>query len=377
MSSGRPGEPAAYKVAIPERARVELRTRVAEARWPEQPAEIGWELGGDYAYLRELCAYWADAYDWGRLEAAFNRFANRRFDGLHYVHRRAAGEGQALPVLLIHGWPGGPHEFFELIEPLAAAGHEVIVPSLPGFGFSAAPSPPANVAAVAGALRELMSAGLGHQRYAVQGGDWGTIIGARMAFDDPDAVVALHLNSPGVLPIPADLSEPPMTEAEQHWAQAAGRWRIREGFHLIVQAAAPDALAVGLADSPVGLAAWLVDKYRRWSDCDGEVERSFSKDQLCDFLTLYWATETIAPSMRLYGAEARSRWRLQPGERIEVPTAVADFPAELLRPQRAWSERVLADLRRWSEFERGGHFAALEQPELLADDLITFLAAQP
>ena len=143
---------------------------------------------------------------------------------------------------------------------------------------------------------------------------------------------------------------------------------------MLVQAGAPDAFAPGLHDSPAGLAAWLVDKYRRWSDCDGDVERRFSKDDLCDFLTLYWSTGTIASSMRLYAAEARDLWRLEPGERIMVPTAVADFPAEMLHPPRAWTERQLADIRRWTEFDRGGHFAAFEEPDLLADDVIAFLA---
>ena len=251
-------------------------------------------------------------------------------------------------MLLLHGWPGAPIEFLELVPALVGAGHDVIVPSLPGFAFSDAPEPPLNVAGVSARLRELVAA-LGYDRYAIQGGDWGSIIGARMAFDDPGAVAGLHLNAPGVLPLPGDLSEPPMTEAEAAFVQEAQRWRLREGFHLLAQGAAPDALAPGLHDSPAGLAAWLVDKYRRWSDCGGEVERRFSKDELCDFLTLYWVTGTIASSMRIYAAEARDRWRLAAGERIEVPAAVADFPAELVRPPREWSR---AGARRPAPVER-------------------------
>jgi pimeloyl-ACP methyl ester carboxylesterase len=176
-----------------------------------------------------------------------------------------------------------------------------------------------------------------------------------------------------VLPVPGDLAEPPLSEAEIAYAEAAQRWRLRGGFHLLTQGSAPDALAPGLHDSPAGLAAWLVDKYRRWSDCDGEVERRFTKDELCDFLTIYWATGTIASSMRLYAAEGRDRWRLGAGETIDVPAAVADFPAEIVRPPREWTERVLGDLRRWTEFDRGGHFAAFEEPELFAGDLLAFL----
>ena len=218
-----------------------------------------------------------------------------------------------------------------------------------------------------------MSEALGYERYAVQGGDWGSLIAARMAWDEPERVAALHTNAPGVLPAPGSFDDPPLSEAEQRWLGEAQRWRTREGFHLIVQSAAPDVLSPALHDSPVGLAAWLADKYRRWSDCDGELDRRFSNDEVCDFLTLYWATGTIASSLRLYAAEARDRWRLGAGERISVPAAVASFPAEIVRPPRAWSERQLSDLRRYTEMPRGGHFAAFEEPELLADDVVAFL----
>ena len=374
-----PGEPEPFEIAVPDAVLDDLRERIAGVRWPEQPAEIGWEHGGDFAYLRELCEHWRAAYDWRVVERALNGLSNWRWEGIHVIweraplDRRGVAVSERLPVALLHGWPGAPIEFLDLIGALVGAGHDVVVPSLPGFAFSAAPDPALDVAGMSVRLRALMRA-LGYERYAVQGGDWGSIIGARMAFDDPVAVAALHLNAPGVLPLPADLAEPPMSEAELGYAQTAQRWRLREGFHLLTQAAAPDALAPGLHDSPAGLAAWLVDKYRRWSDCGGEVERRFSKDELCDLLTVYWATGTIASSMRLYAAEARNRWRLAAGERIEVPAAVADFPAELVRPPREWVERVLGDLRRWSAFDRGGHFAALEEPELLGDDLLEFLS---
>ena len=372
------GEPQPFEIAVADEVLDDLRERIARVRWPEQPPGTGWEHGGDFAYLRELCEHWTAAYDWRATERALNRHPNWRWEGIHTIWERASDDAPAaaparLPVLLVHGWPGAPIEFRDLIPILAGAGHDVVVPSLPGFAFSRVPDPALNVAGIAERLRALMRA-LGYERYAVQGGDWGTIIGARMAFEDPAAVAALHLNAAGLLPLPADLEHPPMTEAEVAFAQAAQRWRLGEGFHLLAQAAAPDALAPGLHDSPAGLAAWLVDKYRRWSDCDGEVERRFSRDELCDFLTIYWATGTIASSMRLYAAEARDRWRLAPGERIEVPAAVADFPRELVRPPREWVERTLPDLRRWTEFDRGGHFAAFEEPELLGADLLAFLA---
>ena len=363
-----------FEVAVADEVLDDLRRRLAETRWPDQPDGLGWEYGFDHSYLRELCDHWRTEYDWRQLERALNGLSNWRWQGLHFIWERAPrGGSERLPICLIHGWPGGPIEFLELIPLLIAAGHDVIVPSLPGYAFSEQPAEPLDIDAIADRFRALLGDALGYERYAVQGGDWGSLIAARMAFDDPERVAALHLNSAGVLPPPTDFSDAPLSEAEQEWIASARRWRTREGFHMLVQAAAPDALAPGLHDSPIGLAAWLVDKYRRWSDCEGEVERRFSKDDLCDFLTLYWVTGTIASSLRLYAAEGRNLWRLGPGERITVPAAVADFPAELVRPLRSWTERQLADIRRWTEFERGGHFAAFEEPELLAEDLIEFL----
>jgi pimeloyl-ACP methyl ester carboxylesterase len=322
--------------------------------------------------LRELCDHWAHDYDWRSLERRLNGLDNRRWEGIHLIWERAGGGG--LPVMLIHGWPGGAIEFLDLIPLLLEAGHDVVVPSLPGYGWSDDPGAPLNVAAVSARLRALMERGLGYERYAVQGGDWGASIAARMVFDSPQSVAAVHINAVSVLPVPGDLADPPPSAAEQAYVETGTRWRRREGYHLFVQSAAPDAVAVGFNDSPAGLAAWLVDKYRRWSDCDGDVERRFSKNQLCDFLTMYWATSTIASSMRLYLGERRDRWRLGPGDRIEAPAAAADFPAEIARPPREWAERIFADLRRWTEMPRGGHFAAFEEPELLAGDVTGFLA---
>ncbi len=364
-------EPEPFEISVTQPVLDDLRARLERTRWPEQPTDGAWELGVDVAYLRELCDHWSRSYDWRRLEGRLNELDNRRWEGVHFIWARSRGGGS--PVMLIHGWPGGPIEFLELIPMLTAAGHDVVVPSLPGYGWSDDPGAPLNVTAVSERLRALMERGLGYDTYAVQGGDWGASIAARMAFDSPPTVAAVHVNAVSVLPAPGDLADRPPSAAEQEYIGTGSRWRRREGYHLFVQSAAPDAVAVGFNDSPAGLAAWLVDKYRRWSDCDGKVERRFSKDQLCDFLTMYWATGTIASSMRLYLGERRDRWRLE-AKRIEVPAAAADFPAEIARPPREWAERIFADLRRWTEMPRGGHFAAFEEPQLLADDVIAFLA---
>ena len=364
-------KPEPYEISVPEEALDDLRGRLRRTRWPEQPAGEGWELGVDIPYLKELCEYWAAAYDWRRLEARLNELDNRRWEGIHFISRQAGGGG--LPVILVHGWPGGPIEFLDLIPILVAAGHDVVVPSLPGYAWSDDPGSPLDVAAVSAHLRALMEDGLGYERYAAQGGDWGASITARMAFDSPTTVAAVHVNAVSVLPVPGDLGTPPPSDAERAYIETGSRWRRRAGFHLFLHSAAPDAIGVGLNDSPAGLAAWLVEKYRRWSDCDGEVERRFSKNQLCDYLTMYWATQTIASSMRLYWGERSDRWRPAPGETVDVPAACGIFPAEIINPPREWTARLLADLRSWTEMPRGGHFAAHEEPELLVGDFEDFL----
>ncbi|CAN5527997.1 epoxide hydrolase [soil metagenome] len=368
--------PQPYEVAVADQDLDGLRARLRATRWDPNPGP-GWEFGGNQTYLRELCSYWAEEYDWRALEGRINALENFRWDGIHFIYVRAdggGGSGGKLPIVLLHGWPGGPIEFLELIPLLSAGGHDVIVPSLPGYAFSGAPDPPLNVAGISGRLIDLLRDGLGLERVIIQGGDWGAIIGPRIAYDAPDLVAGIHVNAAFALPIPANLSDPPLSEAEQAYAQEGMRSMRREGYHLVPQGRAPDAMAPGMLDSPAGQAAWLVEKYRSWSDCGGEIERRFSKRQTCDLLTLYWVTGTIGSSMRLYAAEARDRWRLSEGETIGVPAAVADFPIELLRPPREWVERNLTDLRSWTEMPSGGHFAAIEEPELLGADVLAFAA---
>jgi pimeloyl-ACP methyl ester carboxylesterase len=286
--------------------------------------------------------------------------------------------------VLLHGWPSGPIEYEPAAWALLEAGREVIVPSLPGFAWSEDPGEPLNVAAIAERLRALLEKGLGLDRYLIAGGDWGGIIAARIAFDAPERVAGLYVSTAGVLPTPVDLAKPPMSEDEVAFAETAQRWLRREGHHIAIQSIAPDALSPALTDSPAGLASYLLEKYRRWSDSGGNLEARFSIDDLCDFLTMFWANGAIASSMRLYWAERRDRWRLAPGERVGVPAAISVFPGDslggggeggtlaTLNPPREWSERVLSDLRRWNRMPSGGHFGAFEEPELYAGDLLEF-----
>lgn len=357
-----------------------LRRRLASTRWPPQPDD-GWALGTDIAEARRVCAHWADDYDFGRLDRLDP--VSSRWEGLHFLR---FGPGGGVPVVLIHGWPSGPIEYEAAAGLLAEAGHDVIVPSLPGFAWSDPPEEPLNVAGMSARLRELLDDGLGLDRYVLAGADWGGIIAARMAYDAPDRVEGLYVSTPGVLPTPRNLEDPPMSEGEIAYAQRAQKWLRRDGHHILIQSVAPDAISPALSDSPAGLAAYLLEKYRRWSDSGGELERRFSLDEVCDFLTMFWANDAIAPSMRLYWAERRDRWRLEPGETVDVPSGISVFPGRsegelgeantlaTLNPPREWSERVLPDLRRWTLMPSGGHFGAFEEPQAYAEDFQAFLA---
>lgn len=378
----------AFDPKLDDLRKEKLFSRLGSTDWPRQPRG-GWELGTDFDEARRVCDHWLSAsrpltrrgYDLDRLRR-LNELGSSRWDGIHFLRFGSRG---GIPVVLLHGWPSGPIEYEAAGGLLAAAGREVIVPSLPGFAWSDAPAEPLNVAGISARLRELLDDGLGLERYALAGGDWGGIIAARMAFDAPQRVQGLYVSTPGVLPTPVDLAEPPMSEDELAYAERTQRWLRREGHHMLIQSVAPDAISPALSDSPAGLVAYLIEKYRRWSDCGGELERRFPLDSICDFLTMFWANDSIATSMRLYWAERRDRWRLAPGERIGAPAAISVFPGRsqgevpgegtlaTLNPPREWSERVLSDLRRWTSMPSGGHFGAFEEPEAYAADLLAFL----
>ena len=357
-----------FSVRVDDAVLDDLGDRLAATRFPDQIEGTGWEYGVPTAYLRELVDYWRDVYDWRAHEARLNEFEHFRaeVDGqsIHFVHARSAND-DAFPLLLMHGWPGSVAEFVDVIPRLAEEFH-VVAPSLPGYGFSA----PTRTRGwdpwrVAGAFVELMRR-LGYDRYGAQGGDWGAQVATRIGALDPDHCAAIHLNM--VIAEPPD--EPvPLTDAEQADLRAMKAFQREEAGYAAVQGTKPQTLGAALNDSPAGLLAWIVEKFRAWSDCDGDVERAFTRDQLLTNVMVYWVTRTITSSMRLY-------WELVHADqgapdRVEVPTGVARYPKEVFRFPRAWIERRY-HVTYWNELPRGGHFAAMEQPELFADDIRTF-----
>ena len=357
----------------------DLRARLRVTRWPDGPEEVGWELGADLDYLRELVAYWADGFDWPAQEAALGRLPRFRVPvgglGIHFVHAR--GAGPALPLVLCHGWPDSFWRYTKVIPLLTdPGGHgadpadsfDVVVPDMPGYGYSDRPAgAPLDSIAVAGLWAELMS-GLGYQRFGVAGGDIGSGVSRYLALDHPERVVAVHRIDAGVPVFSGDRSE--LTPEERAYLDRVAAWGAAEGAYAALHRTKPQTAAFGLTDSPAGLAAWIVEKLRAWSDCGGDVERRFSKDEILTNVTMYWLTGTIGSSMRMYHANGAIP-ASQHARRVEVPSGFSLFPGDISHPPRSWLERT-ANVVRVTELDRGGHFAPFEEPELYAAELREF-----
>jgi pimeloyl-ACP methyl ester carboxylesterase len=364
-------------IAVPDADLDDLRSRLRRTRWPDPWPATGWSAGTDPAALRRLTAYWADGYDWRTHEAALNalpsRFADIGGTPVHYL--RFDGEHpDALPIILTHGWPSTVLELVDLARRLSAPSRyggdptdafTVIVPSLPGFAFS--PQRPSLEAEQTHELwHRLMHDELGFDRYAAHGGDLGAGISARLAEAHPEALVGIH-----VLAVAAPTAYDPasLTPQEQAHLDSVTAWSIEEGGYQHQQSTRPITLSYGLADSPTGLLAWIVEKYRAWSDCGGDLSSRFSDDFVLTQASLYWFTNTIGTSFRPYYEYDQGLTRRV--EKVDVPTALALFPADLAHPPRTWAERTY-NLTRYTAMPRGGHFAAHEEPALLADDLKDF-----
>ncbi len=344
----------------------DLGERIRNTRWPPPSPEPGWEQGTELAYLRELLAYWADGFDWRAQEERLNAFPHFRaeIDGLqvHFVHVRRGG----IPLILTHGWPSTFVEHLQLAPLLD--GFDLVIPSLPGYAFSERP-PRTTMRDTARRWHALMQ-GLGYDRYGAQGGDFGAAVTTYMALDDPEPLIGIHLHQIDARPY----VDAPATDAEREYLEAVAAWDSVERGYSSIQSTKPQTVAYGLNDSPAGLAAYLVEKWRSWSH---DLER-IDRDVLLTTLTIYWATQTIATSMRDYYDTRWHGYSMRPGDRIEVPTAVALFANELVSegtPPREWAERLF-NIVRWTPMPRGGHFAPAEEPELLANDIAEFFEAR-
>jgi microsomal epoxide hydrolase len=374
-----------FTVDVPDVVLTDLHERLSRTRFPEQIPGAGWDYGTELGYLRDLVKYWNESYDWRKQEARLNGFDQflSEIDGqrIHFMHVRSP-EPDALPLIITHGWPGSVVEFLDVIGPLTnprdhsgnpADAFHVVCPSMPGYAFSGPTRDRGwDPRRIARAFATLM-AGLGYERYGAQGGDWGSMISTQLALVDPEHVAGLHLNMVIALP-PEGEDFSTLTETEMVGLAAAGEYMENESGYAKIQGTKPQTIGYLLDDSPAGLAAWIVEKFRTWSDCDGDVERVFGKDTLITNLMLYWISATGHSAGRLY-YEATKSGRLGPqGGRVEVPTGAAIFPKEIIRPPRRWAEQSY-NITRWTEMPSGGHFAALEEPALLVDDVRSFFAS--
>ena len=371
-----------FQIEVPVETLELIRRQVASYAWHEMPDDGGWAYGANLAYMKELCAYWLDEFDWRVQEAAINRFTHfiAPVDGidLHFMHEKGSGPAP-MPLIISHGWPGSIVEFLKIIEPLAHPerfggssedAFDVIAPSLPGFGFSGRPPRPIGPRKIARLFDTLMTDVLEYPSYLAQGGDWGGAISSWLGFEHAPACRAIHINIFTMRP-----PNGPQSREEEAWATQFKRDQLMEDGYRTQQATKPQTLSYAMMDSPVGVAAWIIEKFNSWSDTVGDnIESVYTKDELLTNIMVYLVTKTFnTASWIYYGRREEGGRVLSPdGQRVEVPTAAALFPAELLSwPPRSYAERVY-NITRWTEMPRGGHFAALEQPTLLIDDIRAF-----
>jgi pimeloyl-ACP methyl ester carboxylesterase len=375
--------PEPFTLNVPEAAIADLRERLSRTRFPDQAPGEPWAYGTDVNYLRELVANWRSSFDWRAEEARLNacpQFKAPLHDiDLHFLH--VPGQGpKPYPLLLMHGWPGSVFEFIELIPRLTdparfggdpADAFTVVAPSLPGYGLSFRPGQKRfGIEEIADCLADLMTKTLGYRQFAAQGGDWGGITASRMGYAHPDKLIGIHVNLLAVRRETNMLANP--TSQERTYLDQLAHWLREETGYQWIQGTRPQTLSFGLTDSPAGLAAWIVEKFRAWSDCDGDVESVFARDRLLANISLYWFTGAIGSSFFPYYFRTHRPWPIPEGGKVSVPTGYSEFPHEILRPPRSLAEKTYSDIRRWTVMSRGGHFAAMEQPEALATEIREF-----
>ena len=376
-----------FSIHVADSVLSDLQSRIRATRWPDPAPGAPWSQGTDLSYLKELLSCWADGYDWRAQERKLNAFRHFRADlsgaRIHFVHERAK-EARGIPLILTHGWPSTFLELLRLVplltDPKAhgidGPAFDVVIPSLPGYGFSERPERTGiNYRSTAALWHELMRA-LGYERYGAQGGDFGAGVTTFMALDDPRPMIGIHLSNLEIAPYRGPGSRP-LSEAERAYLAENRRWLEVEHGYSDLQSTKPQSLGYGLNDSPAGLAAWIVEKWRSWTDSGGDPAARLSREFLLDTLMIYWTTQTITASMRDY---FDNRWHgvaLGPDDFVAVPTAVAVFPNQFVpegEPPREWAER-LYEVRRWTPMPRGGHFAPAEVPELVARDIAAFFGS--
>ncbi len=379
-----------FKVNIPQATLDDLHERLAHTRWPDEIEDAGWDYGTNLGYLKELTNYWQHSFDWHKQEATLNGFAHFRTEidgiGIHFIHERGKGPNPT-PIILTHGWPGSFYEMLKVIPLLtdpenhggkAEDAFDVVVPSLPGYGFSDRPTQRGmTVSRIADMWTHLMTKELGYSRFAAQGGDWGGGVTEQLAVAHPDVLLGFHLNN---IPYQHSFTRVDnLSQNEKTYLATLGPWQFQEGAYASIQGSKPQTLGYGLNDSPVGLAGWIVEKFRSWSDCDGDVEKRFTKDELLTTVMIYWVTETINSANRLYYEATHNATPPSTSGKSTVPAAIARFPQDILPAPREWAERWF-NVQQWTAMPRGGHFAALEEPKLLVEDIRTFfrnLKAKP
>lgn len=373
-----------FRIQIAKEVLDDLKYRLDHVRWPDQLRDSGWERGTEKGYLQSLVSYWRDHFDWRAQEQELNRYSqfHCNVDGIdvHFVHERGKGPNP-LPIILTHGWPDSFIRYKKIIplltDPARYGGDpedsfDVIVPSIPGFGFSGRPEHSGiNNFRVSELWAKLMTEELGYGRFAAAGGDMGSGVTRYLALNHPELLVGIHLTDIGIIRNLMTNDQAGLSKEELNYKISAQKWISHEGAYMSIQSTKPQTLAYGLSDSPVGLAGWIIEKFCAWSDCNGDLRQRFSEDELLTNIMIYWVTNTIGSAAHMYYENMHS---LPPMRPIEVPTGIALFPADILLPPKEWAERNL-NITRWTLMPRGGHFTAMEEPEPLADDIRAFYRA--
>jgi microsomal epoxide hydrolase len=386
QTAGDAATPKPFRISVPEDVLKDLRQRLARTRWPDETPGEPWKFGTDLTYLKSLCAYWQNQYDWRRHEIELNRFRQFKIplDGieLHFIHE--IGEGtNPRPLLLTHGWPGSFYEYHKLIRSLthpsqfggrAEEAFTVVVPSMPGYGFSfVANQPRFGINEIADTLNTLMTEGLGYRKFATHGHDWGSFVATRLGYAHADCIEGIHITLLAVPRRPS--SKPPRTAEEQRFHRQLENWLAEETGYSRIMGTKPQTLAYAVTDSPVGLAAWILEKFHTWSDCAGDLDAHFGRDVLLTNIMLYWVTAAIGSTFWPYYARLHEPWIVPEGATVSVPMGYAEYPREILTPPRSMVESFYSNIRRWTRMRTGGHFPALEAPDALAAEIRSFFSS--